>query len=262
MRSANDTRLFLILALSYSLLIVYGSLYPLSGWRVPATGWLPDRLLPGGSGTDLILNLLVYMPLGFLWAGYRRLRGGSALLPVLLLAAGVSLALEGLQHFLPGRTASGLDSLLNILGAGLGAALQTGGQTGPPAWLRSRQDRWLRDDTETPLAAAGLAVLLWLFIELSPLLPDLSLGGIRQSLLPLYNGLRNPALLDLHATGMRLGLVLAFALVLMQLLRPEQPRLRLLALLLPALLAARVLVSGRQLTLDVVLGTLLALGVV
>ncbi|HSH30384.1 MAG TPA: DUF4962 domain-containing protein, partial [Thiohalobacter sp.] len=47
-----------------------------------------------------------------------------------------------------------------------------------------------------------------------------------------------------------------------QLLRPEQPRLRLLALLLPALLAARVLVSGRQLTLDVVLGTLLALGVV
>ncbi|RRQ22852.1 VanZ family protein [Thiohalobacter thiocyanaticus] len=262
MRSGNDTRLFLILALSYSLLIVYGSLYPLSGWRVPATGWLPDRLLPGFSGTDMVLNLLVYMPLGFLWAGYRRLRGGGVLLPVLLLAAGVSLLLEGLQHFLPGRTASGLDSLLNIMGAGLGAALQTGAQAGPLAWLRSRQARWLRDDSDTPLAAAGLAVLLWVFIELSPLLPDLSPGGIRQSLLPLYNGLRNPALLDLHATFMRLGLVLAFALVLLQLLRPEQPRLRLLALLLPALLAARVLVSGRQLTLDVLLGTLLALGVV
>lgn len=260
MRSRSDIHLLLVLALSYTLLIAYGSLYPLSGWRLPAAGWLPDSLLPGFNGADALLNLLVYMPFGFLWAGHQRHRGRAGLAPVLLLAAGTSLGLEALQHFLPGRTTSGLDSLLNITGAGLGAVLATGPRTGLPGWLQRQRLRWLRDDT--PAAAAGLTVLLWLFIELSPLLPDLSPGGIRHSLLPLYNGLRNPALLDLQAALARLGLVLAFALALLQLLKPQQPRLRLLALLLPALLAARVLISGSQLSLDLVLGTLLGFGLV
>ncbi|MAT66089.1 MAG: heparinase, partial [Gammaproteobacteria bacterium] len=226
----------------------------------PAAGWLPDSLLPGFNAADALLNLLVYMPFGFLWAGHQRRRGHAGLTPVLLLAAGTSLGLEALQHFLPGRTTSGLDSLLNITGAGLGALLATGTRTGLPGWLQRQRLRWLRDDA--PAAAAALTVLLWLFIELSPLLPDLSPGGIRHSLLPLYNGLRNPALLDLQATLARLGLVLAFALALLQLLKPQQPRLRLLALLLPALLAARVLISGSQLSLDLVLGTLLGFGLV
>ena len=262
MPPVRDRRLFLILALSYTLLIVYGSLYPLSGWRVPAAGWLPDSLLPTGvSGSDMVLNLLIYIPLGFLWSGYRRLGGAGALLPVLALAAGASLALELLQHFLPVRSTSSLDALLNVTGAALGAgAYSSYGSMGPGRWLQHQRRHWLRSDT--PLTVAGLALLMWLFVELSPLLPDLSPGSIKQSLLPLYNGLLNPALLDLHATLMRLCLVLGFSLILLPSLRPQRPRLLLLTLLLAAVLAARVPVTGRQLPLDVVLGTLLAVGAV
>ncbi len=56
------------LAWLYGALIVYASLYPFAGWRVPGVGPL-DFLITrtrGWTWFDVISNLLGYLPLGFL----------------------------------------------------------------------------------------------------------------------------------------------------------------------------------------------------
>ena len=64
------------LAWLYAALIVYASLYPFIGWRVPGAAPF-DYLLLGWprwwTSFDLISNLLGYLPLGFLFfvAGVR-----------------------------------------------------------------------------------------------------------------------------------------------------------------------------------------------
>ena len=57
------------LAAMYAALIVYASLYPFTGWRVPGTAPLAYLVLPWWpwwTTFDLVSNLLGYMPLGAL----------------------------------------------------------------------------------------------------------------------------------------------------------------------------------------------------
>ena len=76
-------RTFLWLAAAYALLIAYGSLFPFSfvGGEAHLSGLLawPKHY----SGTDVLTNLLAYMPLGLLlglaWQGRRSPLGSSAL---------------------------------------------------------------------------------------------------------------------------------------------------------------------------------------
>lgn len=66
---------------------------------------------------NLIANILLFLPVGFL---YRlTTRRPSAL----LFGAGISLAIETTQLFIPARTPSVVDILANTMGAGLGAVL-------------------------------------------------------------------------------------------------------------------------------------------
>src|SRR6187455_1395064 len=90
-------------------LIVYASLYPFTGWRVPGNPPLAFLTAPWWhwwSGFDLVSNLLGYMPLGALIFG-ALVRGGSGVVKALLLAVlagtALSLTLETLQNFLPQR---------------------------------------------------------------------------------------------------------------------------------------------------------------
>lgn len=80
--------------------------------------------------SDLLLNVLMFAPLGFLWQGARRDAGGAGLpmrdtlrevLPAFLAGALLSGIIEGGQLFLAGRYTSALDVLSNALGAMLGA---------------------------------------------------------------------------------------------------------------------------------------------
>jgi VanZ family protein len=76
-----------------------------------------------GSAADVLANLLLFLPLGFL----HRLRGPSTPRPItgLLIRAGLfSLAIEGAQLFLPSRFPSPLDLGANVAGAALGGLLQ------------------------------------------------------------------------------------------------------------------------------------------
>lgn len=157
--------------------IVYASLHPFEGWRLPtgsAAGWprLPSAIAQ--SQFDIVANLLGYLPLGMLFAA-GLLRGGASrwrafLLPALA-ACALSYVMESLQHFLPARVPSRVDWALNTAGAALGAlvAVAAAALGGLSRWQRWRERWFLRG------RGFGLALLLlWPFGLLFP--PPLPFG--------------------------------------------------------------------------------------
>lgn len=166
-------RLPLYLAGAYTLLAVYGSLYPFTGWR--DTGVDPLALLTAGwpryyTGFDLAANVLAYFPLGFLWAAALlwRLPRPAAFVAALCLGAGLSLGIETLQNYLPSRVPSNLDLACNTLGVLFGALagmrwghdLLDGGRL--HAW---RERRFLAGQA----GDVGLLLLaLWFLTQLNP----------------------------------------------------------------------------------------------
>ena len=72
---------------------------------------------------DLLANLLFYMPFGFL--AVRTLIGKldrrSAVIATIATGALLSLAMELLQHFIPGRVSAMSDFYLNSIGTAAGA---------------------------------------------------------------------------------------------------------------------------------------------
>src|SRR6185436_9858558 len=94
------------LAWIYAALIVYASLYPFSGWRVPGVSPWQFLLLPWSrwwTAFDLVSNLLGYMPLGALAFGALVRTGWPvrrAVIAALLVGTGLSFSMEMLQNFL------------------------------------------------------------------------------------------------------------------------------------------------------------------
>lgn len=116
------------LALVYLLLIVNGSLHPFVGWRDPGVPLLD--FLHGGwprwyTHFDLAMNVVAYMPLGFLLVPALRpwLKPGWAALAALLLGCSLSLSMETLQNFLPTRVPALTDLVTNSIGTLLGTVL-------------------------------------------------------------------------------------------------------------------------------------------
>jgi VanZ family protein len=112
----------------YTLLVIYGSLYPFSGWRSLGIGpfaYLTDPLPQYLTAFDVVTNVLGYMPFGALavLALYPRCRGVLAAGVAFIGGAMLSGAMEAVQTYLPTRVASNLDLAANALGALLGAAL-------------------------------------------------------------------------------------------------------------------------------------------
>jgi VanZ family protein len=174
------------LALLYAALIVYASLYPFSGWRLPGVPLFSFMVAPWPhwwTGFDLVSNLLGYLPLGALLFG-ALVRTGTPTGPALALAVGggtmLSFGLEFTQNFLPQRVASNLDLALNALGTLIGVAL---------AWLIHRSggvERWqaARDRWFIGRSAGGLALLLlWPIGLLFPLPVPLGMGQVLGHLL-------------------------------------------------------------------------------
>jgi len=168
---APGSRLPRHLALAYTLLIVYASLHPFSGWRDP--GLPPLYFLDAAwprywTGFDLSINVLAYLPLGvFLTLAWRRLPGRwtPALLAVLLGAA-LSFCLECLQAWLPSRVASNLDIACNAGGTALGALLAA---CYGERFFAHLQATLLRRLAPLPSAETGLVLVgLWLLTQLSP----------------------------------------------------------------------------------------------
>ena len=115
------------LALIYTALIVFASLFPFDGWRAqgidPLVFLLAPLPPPYWTGFDVTTNVVGYAPLGFLLV-LAMLRSGwtRGVVPLATLAGVLlSLAMEFLQIYLPRRVPSNLDLLLNAAGALAGA---------------------------------------------------------------------------------------------------------------------------------------------
>lgn len=180
-----------VITLAYLALVIYGSLYPLSDWRIPADdNWLAlfDVTAKYMPRSDYITNVLVYMPLGLLLTVSlrSRFRKKHRVIPAVIGASAVlSLALEWLQVFLP-RVPSLIDWALNIVGASLGSliAFFTGKYSRSGMLLREWRYRWF---THGRFADLGLVILaVWALHILSPLAPITDLGQIGDKLV-FYN---------------------------------------------------------------------------
>ncbi|HEY4065918.1 MAG TPA: VanZ family protein [Burkholderiaceae bacterium] len=177
------------LAWWYVALIVYASLYPFNGWRLPGLSPFAFLILPWPhwwTWFDLVINVLGYLPFGALVFG-AQVRGGRAVRPSLAMAVGVgtgvSLAMELLQNFLPQRVSSNVDLATNALGALAGAALGWAVHVcgGVERWQVAR-DRWL-----IARSAGGIALLLlWPIGLLFPLPVPLGQGQVLDHLQDLF----------------------------------------------------------------------------
>jgi VanZ family protein len=172
------------LALATVCLIVYASLYPFADWRNQGISPLTFLLAPlprYWTGFDVGVNLAGYAPLGFLLA-LAALRSGRtrwAVSGATLIAAALSLLMEGLQSYLPERIPSNVDFALNSGGAWLGACT---------AWLLEKAgalDRWSRLRARWFVSEArGALVLLalWPVALLFPASVPLGLGQVLERL--------------------------------------------------------------------------------
>jgi VanZ family protein len=242
---------------AYALLVVCASLAPWSGWQdrgldpfAFVTAPWPRYL----TAFDLTVNVLAYLPLGALGALalYPRLRGARAAWVAALAGSVLSGLIEGLQTYLPLRVASNVDWLTNSAGAALGALY---GAQRAAAWLdsgrlRARRLAWFAPAAEPVL----LLCLLWPAVQLH-LTPMLFAAGVGDAaalnwaraagvdFLP-APGTWQPAEFMLAEAVVTTAGLLAAGLAWSSILQPRAPRLRLLAALIAAALAAKALSYG------------------
>ncbi len=163
--------------------IIYASLYPLSGWSHPA-GWSAWReiQLPWPKRAfafDVAANVLGYVPLGCLvvFAFLRGARWSLAVscLAALCVGAGLSVSMEVLQNFLPRRVPSAMDWVCNVSGTAIGILLACGVQTTGlvDSWL-TRHERWF----DAGAAGGTTLLLLWPLALLFPSPVPLGLGQV------------------------------------------------------------------------------------
>ncbi|MDR3054010.1 MAG: VanZ family protein [Zoogloeaceae bacterium] len=173
------------LARVWSVLPLYGSLYPCSGWQ--RNGADPFAFLEWAwprywTGFDLVTNVIIYMPTGFLLTlSLRRLPGRwSGFILAVLLSLLLSFCMESLQTWLPSRFSSNLDLGGNTLGALLGALLAFRAGDTLRRWWRFWRARLI---AARPHVDLGLTLLgLWLLTLLSPETLLFGVGDLRQTL--------------------------------------------------------------------------------
>ena len=138
----------LLLAIAWTTFAIYGSLVPLNirhvTWAAAVDQFthLPPLWTGLGTRADWVANILLFIPLAFLWTGAlacdrrRAARLGAAGF-TFAVAILVAIALEFTQIWFAGRTVSRNDIVAETLGALVGAGLWLGGGQRFVAWLRS-----------------------------------------------------------------------------------------------------------------------------
>jgi VanZ family protein len=187
MRRRSNT-LVLALLCCILALIVYGSLYPFNFNTATVGGGIRGAFhelhwARAGRG-DLILNVLLYLPLGFclLLALSARTHRAVAVIAATLTGAALSLCIELAQSMLPARVPSLMDLSLNTVGSLLGATCGL-------AWfgfnrlmrLPSRSEAMFRDPQ------AMIVIALWFLWRLAPFIPELDLAKLKAALQPLFS---------------------------------------------------------------------------
>ena len=185
MRAASSANLLWWLTLGYTAFVIYGSLVPLQFRPRPlGEAWayfqrIPYLELGIGSRADWVANILLFVPLAFLWLGALWpsrgwLAKALASCVVLFGCVGLSAAIEFTQIFFPPRTVSLNDVIAESIGTIIGIALwwSTGGRV--VGWLAG----WF--DAHTPTGAAERLLYAYLFLLLGySVLPlDLTISAV------------------------------------------------------------------------------------
>lgn len=150
--------------LIFTLLIVYASWYPFSGWRsigLHPLGYLFAKFPYYWTVFDVWTNVAGYMPFGMLMvlALYPKIRSFGAIAVTIVAGTLLSGTMEAIQTFLPTRVPSNLDLITNVLGTTLGACI---GAKLVPYFLEGSQLLNLRERWFLTEASRGLVVIgLW-----------------------------------------------------------------------------------------------------
>ena len=238
-----------MLALAYLLTIVYASLQPFRNWRLPAAdvyGFLTAPWPRYITFSDVLINICAYVPLGFMLAlGLRQwLRPFAAVAAGTLLSVGISIGMESVQMFLPARIASNVDVITNGAGSLIGALAA-------PLFLPSRalgaRIGALRDRLCVPgmLTDVGIVVAgLWIATHLNPWTQVFGTGHLRETFdLPVMFMHTPSRVLSAEAAVVFFNL-LGIGLLLSTLLRPEIRRGFIIAAVIAAALALKMLISA------------------
>ncbi|MEO5881453.1 MAG: VanZ family protein [Caldimonas sp.] len=232
------------LAWLYAALIVYASLYPFSGWRVPGVGPLDFLIVwsRGWTWFDLLSNLLGYLPLGFLLfvALVRSGRpAGASAWAALLGGTMFSFSLELLQNYLPQRVSSTLDLMLNAAGAAIGVGI------GLLLDVRGGIERWqlMRDRWFVARSAGGMALLLlWPIGLLFPTAVPFGVGHVLGRVQPVLAELLQGTPAEDWAAGWTAGAVVPAEATTLS--AASELSIIVLGLLAPCLVAFTIAVPG------------------
>ena len=214
--------LALYLLLGYTLLILYASLSPFTGWRdsgIAMMSFVTEPLPQYVSRFDLAVNALAYIPFGFLatLVFLQLVRPLTAAVLGTMCGVALSFSLEVAQGFLPGRVSNNLDLIANACGTVAGVLVCTRAGTLPIATERLMRwrTRWFLPGRLTDL---GLALIgLWFFSQLDPSLPLLGIvffsDGVQAQLAGLTTSVASKILgpisvsLNLVSLGLMLRLI-------------------------------------------------------
>jgi VanZ family protein len=186
MATPHRARLAWILALAYTLVIVYASLQPFGEWRQPSHEILNFLAAPWPryiTLDDVLINVAAYIPLGFLvaLALLSRFKAPLAVLVAAALATALSLAMETAQAFLATRIASKLDVLTNSAGGLFGAMAAP--LLSPAGFPGRRLAAWrTRAFVAGTVTDCGLVIVcLWLATHLHPTAQLFGTGDLRNT---------------------------------------------------------------------------------
>ena len=158
-RSEVPRGLLLLAALAYTVFVIYGSLVPLEfraiSWDEATArfGAIPFLNLGIGSRADWVANLLLFIPLTYLWMGVLAAGRGSlaaAIVTLFLipLAVALSVVIEFTQLFFPQRTVSQNDIFAETVGGIIGVLVWWGTGRRFIEWLTG----WQRFHSRAALA--------------------------------------------------------------------------------------------------------------
>jgi len=242
--SPHTVRLAWILALAYLLVVVYASVQPFHGWRLPPPDIAEFLTAPWPryvTSEDIVVNVAAYAPLGFLlsigWGA--RFGAGRGVLTATACAAALSLLLEAVQMFLPARIASNVDLLTNSVGALIGAMAAP--LFAPTRVLGGKIHGVRRRLFHDGMAAdVGLVIVcMWPVTQFHPTAQLFGAGAVRASFqLPSYSSYTPALALGGEAVVAFLNL-LGIGLLVSVLLRAGERRILLVGLLTAAAIVVK-----------------------
>jgi len=247
----------------YVFLIVYGTLYPFSGWDTEFGGlhelmqlkW-PSHFSRG----DVLVNFIVYIPFGYLF-GLLFLTKQQYRIIVITTLTGLLLcsSLEYVQTYLPNRVPSLLDILLNSIGTLVGSLLSIllGYQSKFAKMLTAQKNELFLNTPLTHLVI--LAASFWVLAQLTPLVPSPDIGNLRAGLKPLWLVIQHPASFDFkHFANYMLNFI-GLGLLLISFNRPHHPMLGKIILFFLVILFLKIPIVDRSLSFEALFGLIFAI---